>query len=185
MTDSKKIFKGVILVLLLILLGVEIHMEMRYPCDELVVTSKNTESILRRAPEVEITEDDRAMVEEFSQCAAVQELLGSGENGDLSAAEHPELMAAADRYLPPESAATVEVSAIFYEGSPSLNINWTDGGGHMLVLVKERDSVEEEYYKLYRAGRKNIYENWNNERARKTAVRRRWFSWLRDRMWED
>lgn len=185
MTDSKKIFKEVILALLLILLGVEIHMETRYHCDEAVVTSKDTESILRRAPEVEVTEEDRTMVEDFFQCAAVQELLESGGNGDLPAAEHPELMAAADRHLSPESAATVVVSGIFYEGSPSLYINWTDGGCHRLVLGKARDGGEEEYYKLYRAGRKSIYENWDNERAQKTAVRRRWFSWLRDRMWED
>lgn len=185
MTDSKKVLKGTILALLLILLGIEIYMETRYPCDEAVVTSKNTESILRWAPEVEVTEGDRAMAGDFFQCAAVQELLESGENGDLPAAEHPELMAAADRHLSPQSAATVIVSAIFYEGSPSLNINWTDGEGHMIVLVQGKDSAEEEYYKLYRAGRRNIYENWDNERAQKTVVRRRWFAWLRDRMWED
>ena len=82
------------------------------------------------------------MVEAFSRCAAVQELLESGENGDLSAAENPELMEAADRHLSPESAATVLVSAIFYEENPSLYVNWTDGGGHTLVLGKERDGGE-------------------------------------------
>lgn len=184
MNDSKKILKTTILVLLLILLGIEICMEIRYPCDEMVVTSRNTESILRRAPEVEITEDDRDMMEAFSQCSAVGELLESGENGDLSAADDPELMEAADQYLPAESAVTVVVSAIFYEGGPSLYINWTDGGGHMVVLGKERNSAEEEYYKLYHIRRKGIYENWDNARAQKTVVRRRWLAWLRDRMWE-
>lgn len=184
MNDSKKILKTTILVLLLILLGIEICMEIRYPCDEMVVTSRNTESILRRAPEVEITEEDRAMVEDLSQCAVVQNLLESGESGDLSAADDPELMEAADRHLSPESAATVMVSAIFYEGGPSLYINWTDGGGHMVVLGKERNSAEEEYYKLYHIRRKGIYENWDNARAQKTVVRRRWLAWLRDRMWE-
>lgn len=184
MRDLKKILKTTILVLLLILLGVEVYMETRYSCDEAAVTSKNTEAILRRVPEVEITEEDRVIVEDLSQCAAVQELLGSGENRDLSAAENPGLMAAADQNFPPESAATVVVSAIFYEGSPSLYVNWTDGGGHWMVLGKERDGAEGEYYKLYRAGRKTIYENWDNERAQKTVVRRRWLAWLRDRMWE-
>ena len=56
MKDSKRILKTTIFVLLLILLGIELCMESRYSCDELVVTSKNTEAILRRAPEVEITE---------------------------------------------------------------------------------------------------------------------------------
>ena len=97
------------------------------------------------------------------------------------AADHLELLAAADQHLPPESAVTVVVSAIFYEGNPSLYVNWTDGGGHMLILGKERDG--EEYYKLYRAGRKNTYENWDNERAQKTVVRRRWLGWLRDDLW--
>lgn len=181
MTDSKKILKTTALVLLLILLGIELCMELRYPCEELAVTSKDTESILRRTPEVEITEEDRAMVEDLSQCAVVQSLLKGGENGDLSAADHPELMEAADRHLSPESAATVVVSAIFYEENPSLYVNWTDGEGHTLVLGKERDG--EGYYKLYRAGRKNIYENWDNERAQKSVIRRRWLGWLRDDLW--
>lgn len=184
MTDSKKILKGIVLALLLILLGVEVSMEIRYSCNEVVVTSENTEAILRRVPEVEITEDDRAMVEDLSQCAAVQELLESGENGDLSAADDPELMEAADRHLSPESAATVVVSAIFYEENPSLYVNWTDGGGHMMVLGKERDGAGSEYYKLYRTGKKRVYENWDNERAQKSVIRRRWLAWLRDRMWE-
>lgn len=185
MKDAKKILKTTIPVLLLVLLGVELCMEIWYPGEEVAVVSKDTESILRRTPEVEITEGDRAMVETLSQCAAVQELLESGESGDLPAAEYPELMEAADGCLPPESAATVIVSAIFYEGNPSLYVNWTDGGNHRLVLAKERGSAEEAYYKLYSAGRKHVYENWDNERAQKTVVRRRWFAWLRDRMWEE
>ena len=84
MTDSKKILKKIALVLLLILLGIEVCMEMRYSCDEAVVTSENTEAILRRVPEVEITEGDRDLVEAFSRCAAVRKLLESGESGDLS-----------------------------------------------------------------------------------------------------
>lgn len=181
MKDPKKILKTTVLVLLLVLLGVGLCMEIRYPCKELAVTSKDTEVILRRTPEVVITEEDRATVEDLSQCAVVQSLLEGGENGDLSAADYPELMEAADRHLSPESAATVVVSAIFYEGNPSLYVNWTDGGGHTLVLGKGRD--DEEYYKLYRAGRKNTYENWDNERAQKSVIRRRWLGWLRDDLW--
>ena len=181
MKDSKKLLKTTVLVLLLVLLGVELCMEIRYPCKETAVVSKDTEAILRRTPEVEITEEDRATVEDLSQCAVVQSLLESGENGDLPAADHPELMEAADRHLSPESAATVVVSAMFYEGSPSLYVNWTDGGGHTLILGRERDG--EEYYKLYGAGGKYTCENWNNERAQKSVVRRRWLGWLRDDLW--
>ena len=52
----------------------------------------------------------------------------------------------------------------------------------MLVLGKGGDGAESEYYKLCRAGRRSTYENWDNERAQKSVVRRRWFAWLRDRM---
>lgn len=55
MGDLKKILKTTILVLLLVLLGIEVSMEIRYSCNEVVVTSENTEAILRRVPEVEIT----------------------------------------------------------------------------------------------------------------------------------
>lgn len=165
MTDSKKILKKIALVLLLILLGIEVCMEMRYSCDEAVVTSENTEAILRRVPEVEITEAEMAMLEEFSRYAVVQELLESGESGYLSAAEEPELMSAADRYLPLESAATVVVNGIFYEESSFLNVNWEDGDGHRVFLEKVRDGSEENYYKLYSVSRRTFYENWDNERA--------------------
>lgn len=180
MTDSKKILKGIALTLLLILLGIEVCMEMRYSCDEAVVTSENTETILRRVPQVKITEEDRAMTEAFSRCGAVRELLESGESGDLSAAEEPELMALADQYLPPESAATVVVSAIFYEESSSLYVNWKDGDGHLFFIEKLGDWSQEDYYKMYSPNRKSAYESWDNERAQKTVVRRRWLAWLRD-----
>lgn len=180
MADSKKILKTTALVLLLILLGVELCMELRYPSDEIAVTSKDTESILRRTPEVEITEEDRAMVEAFSSCAAVQKLLENGENGDLSAAEDPELMAAAERYISPESAATVLVSALFDEESPSLYVNWQNSDGHRFFLEENRQGNERTYCKIYAPKRKLSYENWDNERAQKSVVRRRWLAWLRD-----
>ena len=184
MTDSKKILKKIALVLLLILLGIEVCMEMRYSCDEAVVTSENTEAILRRVPEVEITEEDREMVEAFFRCAAVQDFLEGGESKELSAAENPELMETADRYFSPESAVTAVVSVIFYEESPSLYVNWQDGDGHRLFLEKLREGGEWDYYKLYVPKQKTVYENWDNERARKIVVRRRWLAWLRDGMWE-
>ena len=165
MRDWKKISINLVVALLLILMGVEFCMELRYPCSEVAVASNNTEAILRRVPEVEITEEDRDLVDAFSRCAAVQELLESGESGYLSAAEEPELMSAADRYLPLESAATVVVNGIFYEESSFLNVNWEDGDGHRVFLEKVRDGSEENYYKLYSVSRRTFYENWDNERA--------------------
>lgn len=180
MRDWKRVSTNLVIALLLILLGVEFYMELRHPCDEIVVASKNTEAILRRVPQVKITEEDRAMTEAFSRCGAVRELLESGESGDLSAVEEPELMALADQYLPPESAAAVVVSAVFYEESSSLYVNWKDGDGHLFFIEKLGDWSQEDYYKMYSPNRKAAYENWDNERARKTVVRRRWLAWLRD-----
>ena len=71
MKDSKRLLKTTILVLLLVLLGVELCMELRYPCKEAAVVSKDTEAILRRAPEVEITEENRAMVARGERLYAV------------------------------------------------------------------------------------------------------------------
>ena len=63
--DKKLAGKRILIVLLLVLLGVEVRMELRYPCDELSVTSRDTEKILRRAPEVVITEEDKALMAEL------------------------------------------------------------------------------------------------------------------------
>lgn len=179
---DKKYVTRLVIALILILLGVEVVMETRYSCDEAAVASENTEAILRREPLVEITEEDRAMMEAFSQCAAVGNLLESGENGDLSASDDPELMETADRYFSPESAATVVVSVMFYEDGSSLYVNWQNGDGQRFVLEKMRDGGERDYYKLYSLNRRTFYENWDNQQARKIVVRRRWFAWLRDRV---
>lgn len=185
MKTLKKIPDWLIVTVVLVFLGVEVVMETRYPCDEVVVVSRNTEAILRRVPQVEITEEDRDMAETLFQCTAVQELLEGGENGDLSAADHPELMAAAEKRLPPESAVTVVISAVFYEDGSSLYVNWQDGDGRRFVLERLRDGGEWEYYKLYVPEQRTTYESWDNERAQKTVVRRRWLAWLRDRAWEE
>ena len=46
--DWKRMGKRVLVVLFLVLLGLEVCMELRYPCDELSITSKDTEKILRQ-----------------------------------------------------------------------------------------------------------------------------------------
>ena len=66
------------LTLLTVSLSIEACMELRYTRDEPVVTSEDTASVLRQFPQVEITEEDQAMMQDFFQCAAVGELLESG-----------------------------------------------------------------------------------------------------------
>ena len=73
-----------------------------------------------------------------------------------------------------------DLNGIFYEESYFLNVNWEDGDGHRVFLEKVRDGSEENYYKLYSVSRRTFYENWDNERAQKNVVRRRWLAWLRD-----
>ena len=59
MKGKKNAGYSLLIILLLVLLGVEVYMELRYSCKELSITSKDTEKILRQTPEVSITEEDR------------------------------------------------------------------------------------------------------------------------------
>ncbi len=105
--DRKKVLKRGFTILLLVLLGVEACMELRYPCSELSVTSRDTEKILRRTPEAAITEEDRAMMAELLALPSVQGLLESGESGDLPASENPDIRDTAGTYLDGESAESL------------------------------------------------------------------------------
>lgn len=184
MTDWKKLFRWFLTVLLLVLLGLEVYMELRYPCDEIFVTSTNTEKILRRTPEVVITEEDKALMEELLAVPSVQRLLESGENGEIYVAEDPNAVGIVKKYLSGESAESLNISALFYEDGHAVSLGWRDGKEiFCLQQTPERDGAE--YYKLYAPKRGNSYENWDNERARKSEVHRRWFAWLRDGMWKD
>lgn len=185
MKRDRGFLKVTIAMILLILLGIEISMEIRFPWHEAAVVSENTEAILRRIPQVEITEENRAMVEALFQCAVVQELLEGGGNGDLMAADYPELAEAVQGYLDEESAASVVAGYVSYEEGVSLYVGWKDGEGHQFFLERMRDKGEWDYYKLYVPKQKTTYENWDNARARKVVLRRRWFAWLRERMWEE
>lgn len=183
--DWKKLLKRVLTAVLLVLLGIEAVMELRYPCDELSVVSTNTEKILRRTPEVVITEEDKALMEELLAVPSVQALVESGENGDVFAKENSEVKDVAGKYLGGESAENLNVSALFFEDGYEVFLGWRDGGRIFYFQMKpEGDGAE--YYKLYspKPG-KNSYENWDNERAQKSEVHRRWLAWLRDGMWKD
>ena len=182
--DWKKLLKRFLTVLLLVLLGVEVCMELRYPCDEIFVTSTNTERILRRTPEVSITEEDKNLMAELLAVPSIQALVESGENGDVHAWEEPGVAEAAGKYLDAESAESLSVSALFFEDGYEVFLGWRDGKKIFYLQMKpEGDGAE--YYKIYSPKKGTSYENWDNERAQKSEVHRRWFAWLRDGMWKD
>lgn len=181
MTNWKKSDR-LIVILILVLLGVEVVMELRYPCDELSVTSTNTEKILRRTPEVVIMEEDRALMAELLEVPSVQTLVESGENGDVHAWEESGVAEAAGKYLDEESAESLTVSALFYEDESVVFAGWREEES---VFYLQEGPKEGTYYKFYRPKRGVSYENWDNERAQKSEVHRRWFAWLRDGMWKE
>lgn len=175
---------------ILLLIGVEIRMEARYSCEELVLKSENIGAILRESPEAEITEKDRKLFEELFSCDSAVELLGSGKDGYLSAAEDPDMKAVAETYLGQEKAGSLMVNVICQEkGETAKYLNWGETGNEIFGMQETGSGAKKEYYKICsfsnRPGKRIIYENWNNERAHKSVTQRRWFAWLRDRMWED
>ena len=174
--------KRVLIALLLVLLVLEARMELRYPCDELSVTSTNTEKILRRTPEVFITEEDRALMADLLAVPSVQALVESGETGDVRAWEEPALAEAAGKYLDAESAESLNVSAVFSENETVVFAGWRDETSTFYLQAGPEEGA---YYKLYSPKRGATYENWDNERAQKSVVRRRWLAWLRDGLWTD
>ena len=182
--DWKTAFKRILIALLLVLLGLEICMELRYPCDEISITSTNTERILRWVPEAVITEEDKDLMAELLAVPSVQALVQSGENGDVFAKEDPEVKDIAGKYLGEESAGDLNVSALFFEDGYEVFLGWRDGKKIFYLQMKpEGDGAE--YYKIYSPKKGTSYENWDNERAQKSEVHRRWLAWLRDGMWKD
>ena len=53
------------------------------------------------------------------------------------------------------------------------------------IFYLQEGPEEGEYYKIYAPKRGISYENWDNERAQKSEVHRRWFAFLRDGMWKE
>jgi len=175
---------------ILILIGVEIRMEARYSCQELVLKSEDIGAILRETPEAEITEKDRTFFKELFCCDGAAELLGSGEDGYLSAAEDPDMRTVAESYLGRERADSLMLNVEFHEnGEITKYLNWGETGEKIFWIQETGSGAEKEYYKLCSfgnyPGKRVFYENWNNERAHKSVIQRRWLAWLRDRMWED
>ena len=182
MKGKKNAGYSLLIILLLVLLGVEVYMELRYSCKELSITSKDTEKILRQTPEVSITEEDRAMLAELLAVSSVRALLEGGENGDIHAWEDPGAAEAAGKYLDAESVESLTVSALFDEVGSVVFAGWREEEG---LFYLQEGPEEGAYYKLYSPKRGRTYENWDNERAQRSEVHRRWFAWLRDGLWKD
>lgn len=178
----KTAFKRILIVLLLVLLGVEVCMELRYPCSEIFITSTNTERILRRVPEAVITEEDKDLMAELLSLPSVQRLLDGEESGDLPASENPDIRETAGRYLDAESAESLSFSTVFLEDGSLTCAGWQKEES---IFYLQAGPEEGAYYKLYAPRRGKSYENWDNERAQKSEVHRRWLAWLRDGMWKD
>lgn len=184
MIDWKKLCKRLFIVLLLVLLGTEAFMELRYPCDELSVTSTDTERILRRMPEAVVTEENKALLTELMEVPSVQNLLENKESKDIRASEDPDIAAAAGKYLSEAGIGSLNVSASFSEDGFVVFMGWREGKSLSCLQITPEEGVPA-YYKLYSPKRGVTYENWDNERAQKSEVHRRWFAWLRDGMWKE
>lgn len=185
-----KRFDILIAAVILILIGVEVCMEARYSCQELVLKSEDIGAILRETPEAEITEKDRTFFKEIFCCDSAAELLGSGEDGYLSTAEDPNMKSVAETYLDEEKANSLMINVEFQEnGEIAKYLNWGEPGEKIFWIQETGSGAEKEYYKICSfgnyPGKRVFYENWNNERAHKSVTQRRWFAWLRDHMWED
>lgn len=181
----KRLLIGLLAVLLVALLGVEAYMEIHFGCHELSVVSTDTGKILRRVPEVSITEEDRALMAELLAVPSVRALVESGESGTVFAREDPEVKDAAGKYLGEESAEDLNVNAGFYEDGHVVYLGWMDEEEQIFCFQMKPEGDGAEYYKLYSPKRGTSYENWDNERARKSEVHRRWLAWLRDGLWKE
>lgn len=189
MRNWKKISETLIVVSLLVLLGVEFYMEYHFSTDEIILKSEDAAAILRGTPEAEITEEDKAFLEEIFRCPSVQGLLDGGENGVLYAADDKDMKTAAERYLSTDGAETLSADVVFQENGKIRTLHWLESEKEIFYLQQTEYGEGTEYYKLYAlhglfVGR-TTYNNWDNERVKEYMVRHRWFAWLWDRMGED
>ena len=108
-----------------------------------------------------------------------------GENGCIDASEDQDVGATVKEYLSGEEAGSLSVSALFLkDGSSVTYMSWEKGESWFYLQVTPKENGPA-YYKLYSPRRGSTYENWDNERAQKSEVHRRWFAWLRDGMWKE
>lgn len=165
--------------------------EIRNPVVEVVLVSEDTEKILRQVPEVKITKEDRELLEDLLQCPSVKTLLENDESSDLRSEEDPELAAIAEAYLGPgiSGSASVSVLPAGEDGSHPLIFTWRNSESEISIVQRTERDGNVEYFKCYGRdewnGRRAVYENFDNQRTRKSIDRRRWLAYFRDRMWEN
>ncbi len=183
MRDWKRV--GVLIAAaMLILIGVEVCMEARYSCHELSQVKISDEKILKEMPDIVLTDADAALGERVLSAPRVAEALGIKEGVDLAKDEAALLFW---DYLPedtgPKSICAFQNSVI---------CEYLEGENKRIVLTFFQDHEYGPYKTigLYSGGDaprrecRVIYENQAGE-LKKMRVQRRWFAWLRDRMWED
>lgn len=146
--------------------------------------SENTAVNLRQEPAAAITEEERTMMNTLFEVPVIRQLLESGEGGDITAADDSAVMAAVDECLAPEIAVTATASVLAHEDEAVLLASWSIDRDKR-VLLQKTGGDEAEYFKVYSRGglfgTRWTYENWDNERVRKSLVHHWWFSWLTPR----
>lgn len=176
MSKWKRFFLRWVLLSLVItgLMYGELLIESKFGYVEEERVSMDTSAILKRVPEVKITEADRALLEELSQCAAVRKL----KDGE-------ELAALSD-----EETASVLKTCLSEQEMETACVSGSSQGNAALEWFREKDEVfllaapqgDADCFKAY--GKKaslsggTLYENWDNKGAMETAFRRRWLAWI-------
>ncbi len=175
--------KDKIINIVLILLAVLACLELSHWGDRRISTlSSNTEAILRQNPAVRITEEERDLMEEVLLCSPAREAADSGEGMDIIPEECPEVAALLEERLGKEG-----VDTSFFTVHPV---------GNGTELIWSRDRMGKKQISISRVAREDgisyfkfgskggflgtriMYENWDNERARKSMVHHDWLSWL-------
>lgn len=145
------------------------------------LVSENTAMNLRLEPAAAITGEERTMIDMLFEVPSIRELLESGEGGGITAADDPAVMAAVDECLAPEIAVTVTASVLAHEDEAALLVSWSIDRDKR-VLLQKTGGDEAKYFKVYSRdglfGTRWTYENWDNERVKKSLIHHWWFSWL-------
>jgi len=167
---------------ILILIGVEVCMEARYSCQELSQVKISDEKLLREMPDVALTDADAALGERVLSAPRVMEALGTEKGVDLAEDEAALLFG---NYLP-EDAGPGHIS--IFRNSVICDYLEKENKRVGLTFFQDHEYGPYKTIALYSGGDepqcKVIYENQAGE-LKKMKVQRRWFAWLRDRMWED
>lgn len=175
MKNWKKAAIAVVVLVLAVLIGIEVRMESRFSYWKDETVSVDVEEIVRKVPEVNITEDDCALLEEVAQYPAVREWIQSGEGST----DCPDIAEDLQKYLHPDCAASINVSLLHHDNWYSLVLDW-ENGKTRTSLEKTLSTEEYQYYKIFMPEEKVYYRNQDNQQVQKVVTKRQWFAWLRD-----